>query len=150
MKRTVLCVITLSIAISAALFAGSAPPAVDVATPVKAAVNLFYDRIAKGKAMDNEEIFFKRDVAITGFGFGRPNERPFFQKTPAEYLKGFGAEPRYFVVDRIDVDRIHDHLAVARVEWKTGGAKGHSIITWHNDGQNWRIVSFFQDMHFVW
>jgi len=142
--------ITVTVLASAFVLARSAAPPADVSTPVKAAVQLFYDRIAKGQAKDNEELFFKPDVLVTGFGYGRGGERPFFTKSPADYLKGFGTEPKYFIVDRIDVDRIHDRLAVARVEWKTGGARGHSIITWSNDGQNWRIVSFFQDMHFVW
>jgi len=150
MARLALFVLVVGGVLSAVLFASSTPPRADVVTPVKAAVNLFYDRVAKGKAVDNEELFFKRDLPITGYGFGREKERPFFQKSAADYLKSFPTEPKYFVVDRIDVDRIHDHLAVSRVEWKTGGARGHSVITWHNDGQNWRIVSFFQDMHFVW
>jgi hypothetical protein len=130
--------------------AHSAPPPADVASPVKALVHLFYDRVAQGRAKDNEELFLKRDMPITGFEVRRPNDRPFFQKTPADYLKTFSSEPKYFVVDRIDVDRIHDHLAVARVEWKTGGYRGHSVITWSNDGKEWRIVGFFVDQHFVW
>lgn len=150
MQRAILIVTMPSLILSAAVLARSAPPPEDVATPVKAAVDLFYDRVAKGKAQDNEELFFKRDLTVTGFGFGQRQQRPLFQKDAVEYLKGFGTEPKYFVVDRIDVDRIHDYLAVARVEWKTGGAKGHSVITWHKDGQHWRIVSFFQDLHFVW
>jgi hypothetical protein len=136
--------------LSTALIARSAAPPAEVAAPVKAAVQLFFDRVAKGQAKDNEQLFLNNDVPITGFEVRRPNDRPYFQKSPAEMLKRFGSQPKYFVVDRIDVDRIHDRLAVARVEWKTGGARGHSIITWHNDGQSWRIVGFFQDEHFVW
>lgn len=45
---------------------------------------------------------------------------------------------------------IVESLAVSRVEWKTGGARGHSIITWHKDGQVWRIVSMYHDEHFMW
>lgn len=143
-----LIILALSIGVPASIVA--AVPAADVATPVKAAVNRFFDRIARGKAKDNEELFLNRDVPITGFAVQRPNVRPFFQKTAAEFLKQFGTEPGYFAVDRIDVIRIHDHLAVATVEWKTGGARGASVITWSKNGEHWRIVGFFDDRHFVW
>lgn len=127
----------------------SAAPPANVETPVKERVNLFYDRIAKGKAAENEAMFLKPEVPVTGFGYGR-EERPFFVTKSTDYLKRHGDQPKYYVVDRIDVDRIHNRLAVARVEWKTGGARGHSVITWSSDGKDWRIVGFFEDMHFVW
>ena len=150
MRRRLAIPLLLTGVFSATVLAFSDKPPADVATPVKAAVHLFYDRVANGLAKDNESLFLNRDLAITGYNVGRPDNRTFFQKPPAEFLKRFSTEPKYFVVERIDVDRVHDYLAVSRVEWKTGGARGHSIITWHKVGDTWRIVSFFQDEHFVW
>jgi hypothetical protein len=140
----------IGFAVATAAFAMTSKPPVDVDIQVKERVNHFFDQVAKGKASENESMFLKPDVSVNGFGYGRGDERPYFQMKPAEFLKRHGNLPKYFVVNGVQVDRVHDRLAVARVDWKAGGMRGNSVITWVNDGKTWQIVTFFQDEHFVW
>lgn len=115
---------------------------------VKTAAMEFYAKLRDGNATQNEAAFHHPSAAVSGISRLR-DARP-WRKTAAEYLKGHGDAPKSLALDSVDVDMIHEGLAVAKIKYRASGLKGYAVLAFTAEKNDWRIVSLYEETFFVW
>jgi hypothetical protein len=128
--------------------ADSAPTAA-----IKGLVTNFYKNWEQGKATQNKELFLSADVPAVGIA---PDHRPghqtvIWQKKAGDLLKEWETNPPKFLeIDSVDVDRVGESLAVARVTYRSSAIKGRAVFTLCSGSAGWRIASLVLETRFNW
>jgi hypothetical protein len=120
------------------------------ADAAKATVDRYFENWKQGKGIANLELFQSPQVVVSGM-LHSP-KAAHWSKSAAEYMKRFPDKPIEFLpVDSLEVDLLHEGLAIAKVKYRGGGHKDSAIFTIQKTTDaDWKIVSLYVDSHFVW
>jgi hypothetical protein len=118
---------------------------------VKLVVESYFSNWKSGKGAESVPLFHAPEVVVTGT-LHVPNRPQYWHKTAKEHVQQFPDKPiEYLPVEAIDVDVVHEGLAIARVKYRGGGHKDTAVFALApTEKGDWKIVSLFVDSHFVW
>lgn len=116
----------------------------------RAIVDRYFENWKSGKGAANLELFQSPQVTVSGM-LHSP-KTAYWSKSAAEYIKRFPEKAVEFLpVDSLDVELVHEGLAIAKVKYRGGGHKDSAIFTLQRTlDSDWKIVSLYVDSHFVW
>jgi hypothetical protein len=120
---------------------------------IKEVVTNFYKNWEQGKATQNKPLFVSAEMPAVGIA---PDHRPgrptvIWQKKAGELLTEWeNKPPKFLALDTVDVDRIGESLAVARVTYRASAIKGRAVFTLSADAGQWRIASLVLETRFNW
>jgi hypothetical protein len=117
---------------------------------VKVIVNRYFANWKSGKGTANLELFHSPQVVVSGMLHSPKTAN--WSKSASEYVKLFPDKPIEFLpVDSIEIDLVHEGLALAKAKYRGGGHRESAIFTIQRTiDSDWKIVAIYVDSHFVW